>query len=135
MKRLIFVLCLSMVAAVHAVAQFPLQPGEAVLTCFSDNNANSPVVAVFDIRSQTGAPMAPNNWAPPAVHLPQWNLSNVKREVFGIAIDTATPVPWLVATLLLVGGFFVFRRTWSLIAAAWQRASAEAMLEHASTTR
>jgi branched-chain amino acid transport system permease protein len=58
-----------------------------------------------------------------------------RMKLFGIAIDTATPVPWLVATLLLVGGFFVFRRTWSLIAAAWQHAGAEAMLEHSSTTR
>jgi branched-chain amino acid transport system permease protein len=57
-----------------------------------------------------------------------------RMKLFGIAIDAATPLPWLVATLLLVGGFFVFRRTWSLVAAAWQHAGAEAMLDPSSTT-
>jgi branched-chain amino acid transport system permease protein len=58
-----------------------------------------------------------------------------RMKLFGMAIDTATPLPWLTATLLLVGGFFVFRRTWALVAAAWQHAGAEAMLDHSSTTR
>ena len=58
-----------------------------------------------------------------------------RMKLFGMAIDTATPMPWLVATLLLVGGFLVFRRTWALVAAAWQQAGAEAMLDRSTTAR
>jgi hypothetical protein len=44
-------------------------------------------------------------------------------------------VPWLVATLLLVGGYFAFRRTWSVVAAAWQHAGTEAIPDHSATSR
>jgi branched-chain amino acid transport system permease protein len=46
--------------------------------------------------------------------------------LFRVVIDAATPWPWLAATLLLVAGFLVFRRTWPRVAAAWQRATEEA---------
>ncbi len=50
-----------------------------------------------------------------------------RMKIFGIAIDTAMPWPWLCAVVLLVGGFIAFRRTWPAVSAAWQRALAEAM--------
>ncbi len=58
-----------------------------------------------------------------------------RMKLFGIAIDTATPVPWLAAAALLVGGFVVFRRTSALVEAAWQRAGAEAMLDRSGSAR
>jgi branched-chain amino acid transport system permease protein len=46
--------------------------------------------------------------------------------LYGIEMNTATPWPWLAAAVLLVGGFFGFRRTWPWVARAWERAAAEA---------
>lgn len=45
--------------------------------------------------------------------------------LFGIAIDTATPWPWLGAALVMVVGGLLFRLTRPVVAAAWQQ-SAEA---------
>ncbi len=45
-----------------------------------------------------------------------------RMKLYGIAIDTSTPWPWLVAGLCMLGGWFVFRRTWPRVAAARQRA-------------
>ena len=58
-----------------------------------------------------------------------------RMKLFGLAIDTASPWPWLVAALLLIGGFLVFRRTWSLVAAAWERAGTDAMPHHSAQPR
>jgi branched-chain amino acid transport system permease protein len=55
--------------------------------------------------------------------------SGSRMKLFWVGIDTATPWPWAVAALLAVGGFYVFRRTWRHVAAAWQRASDEALLD------
>ena len=41
-------------------------------------------------------------------------------------MDTATPWPWLAAVALLVAGAFFFRRSWPLVARAWQAANDEA---------
>jgi branched-chain amino acid transport system permease protein len=41
-------------------------------------------------------------------------------------VDAATAWPWFVAVAALVGGFLLFRLTWRPIAAAWDRAVAEA---------
>jgi branched-chain amino acid transport system permease protein len=49
-----------------------------------------------------------------------------RMRLLGIAIDAATPWPWTIAALLLVAGFVVFRKTWRLVAAAWNRAGDEA---------
>jgi branched-chain amino acid transport system permease protein len=49
-------------------------------------------------------------------------------KLFWVGIDTATPWPWLIAGLLALGGFYVFRKTWRMVAAAWERASDEAGL-------
>jgi branched-chain amino acid transport system permease protein len=43
-----------------------------------------------------------------------------------VAMDAATPWPWLAAALMLVAGFLAFRRTWPGVAAAWQRATEQA---------
>jgi branched-chain amino acid transport system permease protein len=46
--------------------------------------------------------------------------------LFWVQIDAATPWAWIAATLLLVVGFQIFRRTWRYVAAAWTRAGDEA---------
>ena len=59
--------------------------------------------------------------------------SGSRMNLFWLGIDTATPWPWAVAALLAVGGFYAFRKTWRHVAAAWQRASEEAGLEHGTS--
>lgn len=54
--------------------------------------------------------------------------SGSRMKLFWIGIDTATPWPWVIAALLAVGGFYAFRKTWRVVATAWQRASDEAGL-------
>ncbi|MEO8738594.1 MAG: branched-chain amino acid ABC transporter permease [Casimicrobiaceae bacterium] len=49
-----------------------------------------------------------------------------RMKLYGIAIDTSTPWPWLVAGLCMLGGWFALRRTWPVVAAARQRAADEA---------
>jgi branched-chain amino acid transport system permease protein len=39
-----------------------------------------------------------------------------------VPIDAAKPAPWAVAAVLLFGGFWVFRRTWGVVANAWDNA-------------
>jgi hypothetical protein len=41
-----------------------------------------------------------------------------------LPIDAAKPLPWFVAAVLLLGGFWVFRRTWDVVAGAWNDAMA-----------
>ena len=41
-------------------------------------------------------------------------------------VDAAKAWPWIVAIVALVGGFLLFRLTWRPVAAAWDRAAAEA---------
>ena len=41
-------------------------------------------------------------------------------------VDAASPWPWVVAMAALGGGFLLFRSTWPVVAAAWERARAEA---------
>lgn len=108
MKRTALVFTLLVLAtAVYAAAPFPLVPGEAVITCFSDNNQNAPVVAAFDIRNTASAPGVNQNWAAPVVHLPTWNSSNFGGgEVFGVALDTAAqPNIYLTSTSVYAGLF------------------------------
>ncbi len=49
-----------------------------------------------------------------------------RMKLFRVNVDAATPWPWVAATLLLVAGFYVFRKTWPYVAAAWNRAIEEA---------
>ncbi|HXN42847.1 MAG TPA: hypothetical protein VN917_01270, partial [Xanthobacteraceae bacterium] len=44
---------------------------------------------------------------------------------FQVPLDAAAPVPWIMAAVLLVGGFYLFRRTWPFVADAWQLAHGE----------
>jgi len=46
--------------------------------------------------------------------------------LFWVRMDAATPWAWIAATLLLIVGFQIFRRTWRYVAAAWTRAGDEA---------
>jgi hypothetical protein len=84
-----------------AAAAQPLLPGQAVVTCFSDNAASNsgPVVGIFDIRRPLGhnAPIG-QNWQatfPPVAHWSRGQLGN--NEVFGIALDDA-PKPNIYVT-------------------------------------
>ena len=45
---------------------------------------------------------------------------------FGVPFNAASPVTWTVATVLLIGGFLVARRTWAGLAQAWDAALAAA---------
>ncbi|MBA3507800.1 MAG: branched-chain amino acid ABC transporter permease [Betaproteobacteria bacterium] len=49
-----------------------------------------------------------------------------RMRLLWVSLDAGTPWPWLAATLMLIGGFLVFRKTWRRVAAAWQDASDEA---------
>jgi branched-chain amino acid transport system permease protein len=49
-----------------------------------------------------------------------------KMRLFGINVDAATPWPWITGVVLLAAGFYVFRLTWPIVAAAWERATEEA---------
>jgi branched-chain amino acid transport system permease protein len=49
-----------------------------------------------------------------------------RMRLFGMTVEAASPVPWIVAAIAAVGGFLLFRATWRLIGSAWDRANAEA---------
>jgi branched-chain amino acid transport system permease protein len=42
--------------------------------------------------------------------------------IFGYDLDTGRPVAWLVAAVLAVGGAIAARRTWTIVARAWDQA-------------
>jgi branched-chain amino acid transport system permease protein len=46
-----------------------------------------------------------------------------------VALNTTSATPWVVAAVLVAGGFFLFRLTWPLVGAAWHDAF---MLAHGS---
>lgn len=96
------------------VAPFPLVPGEAVATCFSDSNDDGFLLGVFDLRNPP-AQLQGDAWMPPVYHGergPGWNVAsfcdvsdfcdedeNRMVEVFGIALDDApNPNIYLTAT-------------------------------------
>jgi branched-chain amino acid transport system permease protein len=49
-----------------------------------------------------------------------------KMRLLLTAIDAASPWPWIVAAAMLIAGFAALRMTWASVAAAWNRANAEA---------
>jgi branched-chain amino acid transport system permease protein len=49
-----------------------------------------------------------------------------RMRLLWVALDAATPWPWISAAMLVVAGFLAFRRTWRVVAAAWDRAGEEA---------
>ena len=46
-------------------------------------------------------------------------------KLFGTTIDTTQAWPWLLAAVLIGGGFAAFRKTWPLVAGAWREALPE----------
>jgi branched-chain amino acid transport system permease protein len=46
-----------------------------------------------------------------------------RMRIAWVAVDAATPWPWIAAVVLLVGGFYAFRKTWPVVAAAWNHAT------------
>jgi len=50
-------------------------------------------------------------------------------KAFGVPFDAASPYIWATAAILLIGGFLVARKTWSLVGHAWDEATAEAREE------
>ena len=49
--------------------------------------------------------------------------------LFGVTMDTSTPWPWFTAIGLVITGFYAFRRSWPLVAAAWQHAGSESLAQ------
>jgi hypothetical protein len=52
--------------------------------------------------------------------------SGGRMTLWRIAVDAATPWPWLAAAVLLVAGGFASRYAFRAIASAWERASDDA---------
>jgi len=52
--------------------------------------------------------------------------AGTRIRLFWLDWDTSTPWPWLAAVTMLVAGAFLFRRTWPVVARAWQKAGDEA---------
>jgi branched-chain amino acid transport system permease protein len=44
-------------------------------------------------------------------------------KLFAVSFNPTSPMTWIVAAVLLVGGFFIARLTWARIAQAWDRAA------------
>jgi hypothetical protein len=81
-------------------APFPLQAGEAVVTCFSGADPNGFVAAVFDVRDPAAnSPGVDRNWLPPVYHHASWTAGTFGGEVFGLALDdAASPNVYLTST-------------------------------------
>ena len=58
-----------------------------------------------------------------------------EMRVLGIALDAATPWPWIGAVVLIAVGFVAFRATWGRVASAWVRATDEVAARRAVTDR
>jgi branched-chain amino acid transport system permease protein len=43
-------------------------------------------------------------------------------KAFGLHFDAASPLVWLLAVVLVIGGFVVARRTWRWVGKAWDEA-------------
>jgi branched-chain amino acid transport system permease protein len=44
-------------------------------------------------------------------------------KAFGVSFDAASPYIWAMAAILLIGGYFVARRTWTMVGHAWDDAT------------
>lgn len=97
---------LAAAAASSQVAPFPLIPGVAVGTCFSDawNPASQGfVLGVIDVRNPPPA-LVGENWPAPMYHHPRWTVHEL-GEVFGVTLD-----PWgniYVASTIVYGNRFL----------------------------
>jgi branched-chain amino acid transport system permease protein len=47
-------------------------------------------------------------------------------KAFGVSFDAASPYIWAMATTLLIGGFFLARKTWIWVGRAWDEANSGA---------
>jgi branched-chain amino acid transport system permease protein len=52
-----------------------------------------------------------------------------RMQLFWVNVDAASPWPWLAAVVMIAAGFIVFRKTWPIVAAAWQLAAAAARIQ------
>jgi branched-chain amino acid transport system permease protein len=50
-------------------------------------------------------------------------------KAFGVNFDAANPALWAVATILLMGGYLVARKTWTRVGQAWDSATSLARSE------
>jgi branched-chain amino acid transport system permease protein len=54
---------------------------------------------------------------------------NSHIKAFGIPFDAASPAIWAVTAILLVGGYLVARKTWTIVGHAWDDATSMARAE------
>jgi branched-chain amino acid transport system permease protein len=47
-------------------------------------------------------------------------------KAFGVNFDAASPYIWAMATILLIGGYWVARKTWTRVGHAWDDATSGA---------
>ena len=53
--------------------------------------------------------------------------SNRVMSVFSITFDASKPIPWIIASIVAVGGFVLFRLTFPFVRNAWDEANLQAM--------
>jgi branched-chain amino acid transport system permease protein len=50
-------------------------------------------------------------------------------KAFGVSFDAASPYIWAMAAILLIGGYLVARRTWTMVGHAWDDATSTVRAE------
>jgi branched-chain amino acid transport system permease protein len=56
-----------------------------------------------------------------------------RTRIAWISVDAASVWPWIAAIALLAGGFQLFRKTWPIVSAAWNRAIEDGRAAHGAT--
>ena len=56
------------------------------------------------------------------VHYTMHSMEDPNVRAFGIPFNAASPVTWIAALVLVIGGFIVARMTWKRVAVAWDEA-------------
>ena len=92
-RKSLGLMALLMVAAgsCHLLAQLPLNPGESVATCYSGASGGFSVVVLDTRDPAANAPGVNQNWPLPPYHDGNWRRDDFGGEVFGIALDGASP--------------------------------------------
>jgi len=57
-----------------------------------------------------------------------------RMRILYVAVEAATPWPWIGALAAIVIGFLLFRRTWPIVANAWGEAHQEAAAAKAAAS-
>ena len=57
------------------------------------------------------------------VHFTTGHGDDPNIKAFGVSFNAASPVIWAMAAILLIGGFLVARKTWTLVGHAWDDAT------------